>query len=1293
MTATQTTPAHDIQQKRYRGSLAGTLVRTLLVFTFIPLALMAGVAYFRTRTLLQEQAVTQSQNLLTTQLAIIKREVGDKEARLEHLLQSSDFTILMELALHANPRSTEFREIRNGVIKEFDILNTQEDMPAFDQFFVVDSNGVIKIAGNSAWQGLTIDPALFDQTLEEDHSIALYGLSPIYTDEFILVTALQYKTERGSTLGSIVGITEKKNLHDLIQPLYGLSPLATAYFVLSDQQFIYSKPDTGEFSLTKSASQTELISILSELMKEDAPKPRSMTVTAPNGEAALAQIQWFPEIQTGIVLEVNASDIYGQLTSLVPFTIMLVLGALLATGFVLIIGINRLIKPLRSLSDIARGFANGDWSRRAEVLSNDEVGILANSFNHMADELGDLYRSLEQKVDERGRQIRTAAEVAQNITTLSSLDEMLNTTVELLVQQFGFYQASVFLTDRSGKYIEFKTGFGSATEGLEKKRYRLEVNSASIMGWVSANNQPRIASDVLEDPFHLKNELLPETRSEATLPISIGNLVLGVLDVQSTQPSAFNPETVVMLQTLSSQIATAIQTTGLTETSQVNFEELERLYRSSRLIAEASTEQDILEIGSQILKEAPYPVVMLHAQDSRLEIFSSADSTQRDIASRAEFPNFSKTDTEEVENFLLNGQVIVESKNSDNVPGAFLDIMQTMELDNAAFLPIRKNRELAAVIILGDRKRSLSNASVQPYANLADLMSITMEKAGAIRQTEKHLREVEGLASINEAVATSSDMQNFFTILNDKIQQIIGNFNMVVALYDEKSDTINIPFSYDDGKISTMEPSPLGDGLTSILIHTHQPLMLAENTERKAAELGAKITGKPVRSWMGAPMLVQNKPIGALILQDANNEHAFTEDDLKFFNAVAGQVAGVINNFHLLDESQHRAIQLETAAEIARDISGSLNLDELLIKAVNFIRERFDFYHASIFLHDLPGEFAVIREATGDAGAQMKRAGYKISIGSKSIVGYVSSRGQQLVVDDTAKDATYYANPLFPDTRSEAALPLKVGERILGVLDVQSTYPYAFTEDKLRSLQILTDQMAIAVVNTELFAETQEHLSQHRLLHHITTTAASGSTLEEALENAVGGLRVTLGGDRVAILLANREKNLLEVKASMGYAEDIARMQIAIGNGITGWAAAHKRPLRVRDVTEDPRYIHVSSNTRSELAIPLVYRNELLGVLNVESELVDAYTENDEEMLGTLGGSLAAIIANARLLEQIRIQAERERLIYEVTSKIRRSTDIQSILNTTASELIRLTGARYTKIHIRSEENTEQEDS
>lgn len=696
---------------------------------------------------------------------------------------------------------------------------------------------------------------------------------------------------------------------------------------------------------------------------------------------------------------------------------------------------------------------------------------------------------------------------------------------------------------------------------------------------------------------------------------------------------------------------------------------------------EAASEADILKAGGQILKNSPYRTFLFTKEDESFLI------TETSVESAPEGIHFNADD---LKHFITHEPFLAAS-NRNTTPRVLQDVLDKLELSSVALIPIHTRDVLTAFILVETKQQE--NIFVHPYGGFSELMSLALERAGAEQQTKKHQREVEALASINELTSSTHDLQSFFQDLLEKIHQIIGDYNLIVALYDEKNNSISIPFSYEEGKVISIDSFPLGEGLTSILIRTRQPLMLVENTARRASELGAKVVGKLPHSWMGAPMLIQNNPIGALIIQDLENDFAFSEDDLKFFTTIAGQVAGVIHNAHLLNESKRKALQVETAAEIARDISGSLDLDELLIKAVNLIRERFEFYHAAVFLRDIPGEFAVIREATGEAGAQMKRAGYKIGVGSKSIVGFVSGRGEALVVGDTSKDATYYPNPLLPDTRAEAAIPLRVGERILGVLDVQSVKPFSFSEDDIRSLQILADQLAVAVVNTELFAETQEHLSQHRLLHHITTTAASGTTLEEALESAVNGLQVTLGGDRVAILLADRDKKMLEVKASIGYAEELHSVQVEVGKGITGWVASHRRPLRIRDVSEDPRYIQVSTNTRSELAVPLVYRNELLGVLNVESEQTDAYTENDEEMLGTLGGSLAAVIANARLLEQIRAQSEREHLIYEATSKIRRSTDIQSILMTTASEITRITGSRFTKIKLKPEDSPEAKDT
>lgn len=1260
-----------------------------MIFTFIPLALMAGAAYFRARALLGEQAVNQLDSLLANQALVVERNIQTKENLLKERFEGEEAAVLIETALHANPQSDQFQNIRS---RFFRLIS--EDLSGgatgFDEFILVDTDGIIRLASQEDWQGASLDPALFD--FEGSRSMLLHGL-PLLNDKASLLSVVIYKTERGTVLGALVGITEEDGMREMLQPLNGLAPYAETYFMLANGDILTLDQETGSFPLAsvEPESGTLLQNELSALQDtgERAPTPLEVQL---EGKTVLAQLKWLPSIQSGVILAVDSATIFEHVNSLTPFTLLLVAAAIAAMGVFLYYGTRRVIQPLQSLAVITRKFAEGDWSQRAKDTNADnEIGLLSKSFNYLADQIEDNYKSLERKVEERTLQIHTAAEVAQSITTIPNLDVMLNKTVELLVQQFGFYQTSIFLVDRSGKRIEFKTGYGSATQGLMERKYSLLVGSTSIIGWVAANNKSRVASDVAEDPLHLKNEFLLETRAEACVPIALGERVLGVLDVQSTQAGEFSTDAIVMLQTLASQIAAAIQTAGLVEASQVNFQELDRLYRSSRLIAEAQTDAEVLRVGGQIMRSAPYPVVFFQLENNALKIISTSDFVRNELPLTV-LQNGLPADTREVNSYLSGGS-LTASSTSVEMPKPFKETLRMLDLLNGIFLPVNGQESLEAVVLIGSKQQSPSGASIQPYENLADLMSVAVQRAQAVAQTERHLKEAESLASINDLVSSISDIQGFFQSLLTKIQQIIGDYNLIVALYDEPSNSINIPFSYENGRVQSIPPFPLGEGLTSILIRTRQPLLLVKDTERRAAELGAKVVGKPAKSWMGAPMIIQGVPLGALIIQDVTREGAFDEDDLKFFTTVASQVAGVVKNAQVLEESRQKALQVETAAEIARDISGSLNLDELLSKAVNLIRERFNFYHSGIFLLDLPGEFAIIREATGEAGAQMKRQGYKIGVGSKSIVGYVSGKGEALVVSDTAKDLTYYPNPLLPDTRAEAAIPLRVGDRILGVLDVQSTLPYSFHEDNLRSLQILADQLAVAVANTELFAETQEHLSQHRLLHHITSSAASGTTLEEALESAVSGLQVTLGGDRVMILLTDRDKQVLEVKASIGYADDITNTKVEIGQGVTGWVAAHRRPLRLRNVNEDARYIETSPNTRSELAIPLIYRNEILGVINVESEQIDAYTENDEEMLGTLGGSLAAVIANARLLEQIRAQSERERLLNEITAKIRRSTDIQSILQTTASEISRVTGARFTKIRVESKDDHTGEES
>jgi GAF domain-containing protein len=367
-------------------------------------------------------------------------------------------------------------------------------------------------------------------------------------------------------------------------------------------------------------------------------------------------------------------------------------------------------------------------------------------------------------------------------------------------------------------------------------------------------------------------------------------------------------------------------------------------------------------------------------------------------------------------------------------------------------------------------------------------------------------------------------------------------------------------------------------------------------------------------------------------------------------------------------------------------------MEELLGKAVNLVFERFGFYHASIFLLDPIGQFAVLRESTGEAGRRLKELEHKLAVGSKSIVGQATALGEAVIVADVTTDPMYYPNPLLPDTRAELAIPLKIGTRVLGALDVQSTQTGVFTMQDISILGILADQLAVAVDNAELFARTQDMLGKHRLLHQITIAASTSNSLGDAMDRVVNGLVIAHVADRAGILLINR--NELEVVALYGYDPDgLPPTHIAFGSGLTGSAVLERRAILVQDTRHDPRYISFDDNTLSELVLPILFGDEVLGVLNMESNKLAGFDSNDQEILVALVNNVGAIIANWRLVNQIRRQVERQQFLFNAAGKIRRSIDVQTILQTSVNEIGKAMGVQRAKITLAQNEGAIPEEN
>jgi GAF domain-containing protein len=310
-------------------------------------------------------------------------------------------------------------------------------------------------------------------------------------------------------------------------------------------------------------------------------------------------------------------------------------------------------------------------------------------------------------------------------------------------------------------------------------------------------------------------------------------------------------------------------------------------------------------------------------------------------------------------------------------------------------------------------------------------------------------------------------------------------------------------------------------------------------------------------------------------------------------------------------------------------------LDELLDQTANLIRDRFGFYHAGIFLVDEPGEYAVLRAATGEAGRQMLEQKHRLKVGEVGIVGYVTGRGEAHIALDVGADAVHFENPLLPETRSEMALPLRVGGRTIGALDVQSQEETAFDEDDVVVLQTMADQLAEAIENARLLDEMQQTVRELEV--------ASRRYTEESWRAVVRGHRRTHGYryQRLGV------EPITEQPPEARQAWQQGRPVVATARHETGGEG---------------------QNTTSTLAVPVKLRGLVVGVLNLRFEGAPVPPET-VSMVEEVADRLALALENSRLLEETQQRAERDRLIADITAHVRSSMDSETILQTAVREL------------------------
>jgi GAF domain-containing protein/HAMP domain-containing protein len=288
-----------------------------------------------------------------------------------------------------------------------------------------------------------------------------------------------------------------------------------------------------------------------------------------------------------------------------------------------------------------------------------------------------------------------------------------------------------------------------------------------------------------------------------------------------------------------------------------------------------------------------------------------------------------------------------------NLPTELLALAQMQGFPWAAFLPAVRGGALKAVLLLGplpaselpDRaaiwsasntNRSLAQppptiAQLEAYIDLVGLGSAALERISSGQAMQRKLAEMESLWQISQVVSLETDPAALYPLLHQQVEHVMGEINsFAIVLYDEPTNHVHIPYMLEMGQRLDIPPFPLGEGLSSIVIRTRQPLLLVENVIEKSLELGAIVQGEPAKSWLGVPMLYGGDVIGLIIVQDVTQEKRFNEDDQRLLSMIAAQIAVVVHNARLLSLSRQQAYQERMINEITARIRRSADIQSIL---------------------------------------------------------------------------------------------------------------------------------------------------------------------------------------------------------------------------------------------------------------------------------------------------------------------------------------------------------------------------
>jgi GAF domain-containing protein/CheY-like chemotaxis protein len=728
-------------------------------------------------------------------------------------------------------------------------------------------------------------------------------------------------------------------------------------------------------------------------------------------------------------------------------------------------------------------------------------------------------RRLFDEAQYRARQLQTAAEVSQAATASLNLETLLAESVDLIKEQFGFYHVSIFLVDEYRRYAVVEASTGEIGQKMLAMRHKLEVGGRSIVGATTATGKPRIALDVGKDAVHFNNPLLPDTRSEMALPLIAQGRMIGALDVQSTKQSAFSKDDITILQSMANQLANAIEAARSLKENEKALEEIGRLhqhymrdqwdaYIKERQVVtgyhlsdhdlspqQADKKSTHPEVNQVIIQKRPVLVPGLSANRlDKIEQDHIAKNGKGNKDGLAPQPPMSPPAELEDQALLiapltLNGQAVIGTVDFE-IPGQ--DVGTVWDDDILRIIEAVTSQAAQAI-----------------------------EAARLFEQTRISHEEAEALYEVGRILVEAEKEQEIFDTVLAKMLSTLGLKQGGILLFEDDQQFGKLHALFEDGK-PVANPDlriPIKNNLSyHKLIESKRPVAIEDiTTDPLVATVREINIARGIVSLLLVPIVINDEVVGAIGADSIGQKHVFTDREMNLAMAMADQLSITLQNRRLMEETRRRALLLQISSDVGRVATSILDEEAMMDEVVGLIKEQFGFYHVQIFLMDEASQFAVLHKSAGAVGQQLLAQKHKLAVGSQSVIGQVTDKRQPIVIrstDSLDHNTARYRNELLPETQAELAVPLQVGETLIGALDIQSKFANAFTDEEISTLETLAAQLAVAIQNARAFREQQETAERLKGIDKLKTQflANMSHELRTPLNSIIGFSRVILKG-------------------------------------------------------------------------------------------------------------------------------------------------------------------------------------